>query len=148
MRNLILSSILLFSCCAVPAGQSDEQVVYEMFEAQGMQDQMNRIMLVMIQNQLQATPALKKYQNDLILFYMKNISYDVLKKDLARIYLKHFTVTEIREITRFYRSPVGKKMKDVSASVLLEANELSRTRIEKAIPEFLQEMQKKGKLNL
>ena len=74
--------------------------------------------------------------------------HDVLKKDLARIYLKHFTVAEIREITKFYRSAVGKKMKDVSASVLLEANELSRSRMEKAIPGFLQEMRKKGKVKL
>ena len=42
----------------------------------------------------------------------------------------------------------SKKMKDVSASVLLEANELSRSRMEKAIPEFLQEMRKKGKIKL
>lgn len=149
MRNIILILVILFSCEIVQAQPvSDVQAVYEMFEAQGMREQMNKIMLVMVQNQLNAVPALKEYQNELILFYVKNISYDVLKKDLARIYLKYFTVAEIREITKFYSSPVGKKMKDVSASVLLEANELSRSRMEKAIPEFLQEMRKKGKIKL
>ena len=149
MRNIILILVILFGCEIVQAQPvSDVQAVYEMFEAQGMREQMNKIMLVMVQNQLNAVPALKEYQNELILFYVKNISYDVLKKDLARIYLKYFTVAEIREITKFYSSPVGKKMKDVSASVLLEANELSRSRMEKAIPEFLQEMRKKGKIKL
>lgn len=149
MRNIILILVILFGCEIVQAQPvSDVQAVYEMFEAQGMREQMNKIMLVMLQNQLTAVPELKEYQNELIQFYVKSISYDVLKKDLARIYLKHFTVAEIREITKFYRSAVGKKMKDVSASVLLEANELSRSRMEKAIPGFLQEMRKKGKVKL
>ena len=73
--------------------EADVQAVYEMFEAQGMREQMNKIMLVMVQNQLNAVPALKEYQNELILFYVKNISYDVLKKDLARIYLKYFKLS-------------------------------------------------------
>ena len=65
-------------------------------------------------------------------------------KDLVKIYLKHFTVGEIREITKFYRSPVGMKMKKVSAEILLEANELSRQRMEKAVPVFLEQLKKKG----
>ena len=124
--------------------EADEQAVYEMFEAQGMREQMNRIILVMVQNQINAAPDLKPYQLDMIQFFMQTASYDVVKKDLVKIYLKHFTVGEIREITKFYRSPVGMKMKKVSAEILLEANELSRQRMEKAVPVFLEQLKKKG----
>ena len=100
----------------------------------------------MLQNHIQANPLLKTYQYEMMQFYAKNASYDTLKKELARIYLKHFTISEIREITKFYNSPVGRKMREKSASVLLEANELSRKKMEKAALEFLEDLRKKGKL--
>ena len=124
--------------------EAEEQTVYEMFEAQGMREQMNRIIAVTVQNQINAAPDLKPYQLDMIRFFMQAAGYDVVKKDLVKIYLKHFTVGEIREITKFYRSAVGIKMKKVSAEILLEANELSRQRMEKAVPAFLEQLKKKG----
>ena len=140
--------ILLLGAVVFPLqakiSEADEQAVYEMFEAQGMREQMNRIILVMVQNQINAAPDLKPYQIDMIRFFMQAASYDVVKKDLVKIYLKHFTIGEIREITKFYRSPVGTKMKKVSAEILLEANELSRQRMEKAVPAFLEQVKKKG----
>ena len=140
--------ILFFGAVVLPLqaeiSEADEQAVYEMFEAQGMQEQMNRIIAVMVQNQINASPELKPYQLDMIQFFMQAASYEVVKKDLVKIYLKHFTVKEIREITKFYRSPVGIKMKTVSADILLEANELSRQRMEKAVPAFLEQLKKKG----
>ena len=140
--------ILLLGAVVLPLqakiSESDEQAVYEMFEAQGMRDQMNRIIAVTVQNQINAAPQLKPYQLDMLKFFMQAASFDAVKKDLAKIYLKHFTVEEIREITKFYRSPVGIKMKKVSAEILLEANELSRQRMEKAAPAFLEQLQKKG----
>ena len=124
--------------------EADVQAVYEMFEAQGMQEQMNQIILTMVQNQVKAFPQMKAYQFDMLQFFMQTAGYDAVKKDLAGIYLKHFTVGEIREITKFYRSPIGKKMRAVSAPILLEANELSRRRIEKAVPGFMEMLRKKG----
>ena len=140
--------ILLLGAVVFPLqakiSEADEQAVYEMFEAQGMREQMNRIILVMVQNQINAAPDLKPYQIDMLRFFMQAASYDVVKKDRVKIYLKHFTIGEIREITKFYRSPVGTKMKKVSAEILLEANELSRQRLEKAVPAFLEQVKKKG----
>ena len=141
---LILLLVIVVFPLQAKISEADEQAVCEMFEAQGMREQMNRIILVMVQNQINAAPDLKPYQLDMIQFFMQTASYDVVKKDLVKIYLKHFTVGEIREITKFYRSSVGMKMKKVSAEILLEANELSRQRMEKAAPAFLEQLQKKG----
>ena len=124
------------------------QAVYEMFEAQGMQEQMGQILMVMIQNQLKETPELAKCVPELTQFYVRCAGYDALKEELAAIYLKHFTVEEIQAITRFYRTPVGQKMRSISPAVLLEANELSRKRLQTEVPNFLQELKKKGLLDL
>jgi hypothetical protein len=146
-NSLIVLLLFVAVVCSVQAqNAADEQAVYEMFEAQGMRDQMNKIIVMMLQNHIQANPLLKTYQYEMMQFYAKNASYDTLKKELARIYLKHFTISEIREITKFYNSPVGRKMREKSASVLLEANELSRKKMEKAALEFLEDLRKKGKL--
>lgn len=150
MKNFgkFLTVALLLSVSVFPLQaeikESDEQAVYEMFEAQGMREQMNQIILTMVQNQTNAFPQMKAYQFDMLQFFMRTAGYDAVKKDLAGIYLKYFTVAEIREITKFYRSPIGKKMRTVSAPILLEANELSRKRLEKAVPEFMEMLRKKG----
>jgi hypothetical protein len=123
---------------------AEKQAVYEMFEAQGMREQMDHIRTVMLANQLKAAPELTGYMYELSRFYIQCAGFDVLKEELAEIYLKHFTVDEIRQITVFYRSPVGKKMRSVSSSVLLEANELARRRLEAGVPRFLEELKKKG----
>ena len=146
----ILTLVLILStgvCVQIHAQSAEEkQAVYEMFEAQGMRTQMDKIAAVMIQTMLKEAPQMQAYRYDLMQFYLKNIGYDAVKEDLARIYLKYFTIPEIREITKFYRSPVGKKMRERSADILMEANEFTTMKMQKAIPEFLKEMQKKGKL--
>ena len=146
----ILTLVLILStgvCVQIHAQSAEEkQAVYEMFEAQGMRTQMDKIAAVMIQTMLKEAPQMQAYRYDLMQFYLKNIGYDAVKEDLARIYLKYFTIPEIREITKFYRSPVGKKMRERSADILMEANAFTTMKMQKAIPEFLKEMQKKGKL--
>lgn len=124
----------------------EQQAVYEMFEAQGMREQMDHIRNVMLENQLKEVPELMGCMYELSQFYVRCAGYDALKESLAEIYLKYFTVEEIRKITAFYRTPVGKKMREVSAGVLLEANQLARKRMEKEVPAFLEDLKKKGKL--
>ena len=137
---------------AVPAEEAEQKnspeklAVFEMFEAQGMREQMDQIRGVMLANQLKETPELTGCLYELSRFYSQCAGFDVLKDDLAAIYLKHFTLDEIRQITAFYRSPVGKKMRSVSGAILVEANELSRRRLEAGVPKFLEELKKKGRL--
>ena len=146
---------IVFLCCicfAVPAEETEQKIspeklaVYEMFEAQGMREQMDQIRNVMIANQLKETPELAGCLYELSRFYMQCAGFDVLKDDLAAIYLKHFTIDEIRQITVFYRSPVGKKMRSVSGAILVDANALAQRRLEAGVPKFLEELKKKGKL--
>lgn len=141
---ILLQTVVCFSLRADDAKEK-EQAVYELFEAQGMQEQMNKIIVAMLQSQINAAPQLKPYQLDLLQFYMSVAGYEVIKKEMAQIYMKHFTLNELREMTKFYRSPVGQKMKSKSAEILIESNKLSQKRLEAAFPKFVQEMRKKGK---
>ena len=143
----LLSSSVLLTAQSEKKGNSPEKAaVYEMFEAQGMREQMDHIRNVMLQNQLKENPELMGYMYDLSKFYVEHAGYDAIKEDLAAIYLKYFTLQEIREITAFYCTPVGKKMRRVSAEILMEANELSVNKMKAGVPKFLKEMKKKGKL--
>lgn len=149
MFKITLAMAILFALTAFVHAQhslADEHAVYEMFEVQGMRQQLNQAMSLTLQNQVQAMPQLKKHQNEFMMFFIKTIGYDALKKDLAGIYLKHFTVEEIREITKFYRSPVGQKMKKMSYPMMLEVNRLASRKLEKEMPAFLENMKKKGLL--
>ena len=148
---LSLAAVLLFPVILSSEEEAEKippekQAVYELFEAQGMREQMDHIRIVMIENQLKEVPELAGCMLELNGFYLRCVGYEALKNELAEIYLKHFSVDEIRQITAFYRSPVGRKMKTVSADILLESNELAKKRMEAEIPNFFKELKEKGKL--
>ena len=147
---LCLTAVLLFPAILASDEGTEKvspgkQAVYELFEAQGMREQMDHIRIVMLENQLKESPGLVGCMYELNQFYLRCAGYEALKNDLAEIYLKHFSPDEIRQITKFYLSPVGRKMKAVSAEILLEANELAKKRMEAEIPNFLKDLKEKGK---
>ncbi|PAW92821.1 hypothetical protein CKK33_04650 [Mucilaginibacter sp. MD40] len=52
----------------------------------------------------------EKFMEVMNSFFAKYISWDLLKDQLAAIYAAEFTEQELKQITAFYRTPLGKKL--------------------------------------
>ena len=85
--------------------RQDILVAYEFMEAAGMAHQFDQ-MIAMSLAEYEDTPAAKPMRE----FFNKYLSFDSLKADLAKLYLESFSVEEIKQLTAFYQTELGKKV--------------------------------------
>ena len=52
----------------------------------------------------------KKLSDVMKTFFAKYFTWDLIKADMAKIYAAEFSEAEIKELTTFYQTPIGKKM--------------------------------------
>jgi hypothetical protein len=62
---------------------------------------------------------------------------------LTDIYKKHFTQAEIKEMIKFYESPVGKKMAEKQSPIMMESMEAGQAWGQKIGMKIAQKMEKK-----
>ncbi|MGI4749066.1 MAG: DUF2059 domain-containing protein [Janthinobacterium lividum] len=60
----------------------------------------------------------KAFSDAMKTFLNKYLNWDLLKTDMSRIYASEFTESEIKELTRFYQTPLGKKMIEKSPALM------------------------------
>ena len=114
MKKLLLTVLAAVSCSvAAFAGTADPKeivredvlVAYEFMEAAGMAHQFNQ-MIAMSLAEYEDTPAAKPMRE----FFNKYLSFESLKADLAKLYLESFSVEEIKQLTAFYQTELGKQV--------------------------------------
>ena len=66
----------------------------------------------------------------LIKFFEKYMSYDSLKRDLAEVYLKYFTIKDIQELIKFYQTPTGRKFIKNQSVLMSEGADLGVKRVQ------------------
>lgn len=74
---------------------------------------------------------------------MSVLNKKIVNEGMATIYDKYYTDKEIKELIAFYKSPVGKKTIDLTPEIMQESMKLL---MQKYIPEYLEQIQKKVKL--
>jgi uncharacterized protein len=74
-------------------------------------------------------------QSRMMDFIYKNMSWDILKPDFVRAYMEVFTETEMKELTSFYKSPIGLKLLEKTPELTTKTMQLSQKRIMALLPE-------------
>jgi hypothetical protein len=62
-----------------------------------------------VENQLQQNPQLASQREVLQRFLSKYLHWDSVKEDTITAYTQEFTEPELKKLTEFYKTPVGKK---------------------------------------
>lgn len=60
----------------------------------------------------------KAFSDAMKSFLNKYLNWDLLKTDMAKIYASEFSESEIKELTKFYQTPLGKKMIEKSPALM------------------------------
>ncbi len=88
------------------------------------------------QRLINANPNFSKIKDKIKQFYEKNIGWDVMKEDLAKLYAKYFTKKELEDITAFYKTPTGQKVLSKMGKLTYEGQMLTRKRLEPHLDEL------------
>ncbi|MGI4805246.1 MAG: DUF2059 domain-containing protein [Janthinobacterium lividum] len=66
--------------------------------------------VVKVQSAALSPEKQKVYSAVMKTFMDKYLNWDNLKKDMSKVYASEFSESEIKQLTKFYQSPLGKKL--------------------------------------
>ena len=94
-----------------------------------------------VQSQLQAMPQLAPFADIFREFMFEQMDWKVLRPEFLALYVQTFSESELREVTAFYRTPLGQKLLAKSPELMARAMELSNRRVQAAMPRMLERIQ-------
>lgn len=114
MKTRILAlafTLVFFSPSASQAATpSHDQAALEFLEAIGIEKIVAEISSALANNLIRTNPPLAAHREIIIAWSNKYVTWQAAAPELVGIYTKAFTEPELKEITRFYGTPIGRKM--------------------------------------
>lgn len=82
----------------------------------------------------------KEFQNIMNQFMHKYLGWDNIKEDMAKLYAKHYSASELEDLKSFYLTPTGQKSLKIMPQVMMESMQLSQTKILPHLGEMQEEI--------
>ena len=90
----------------------------------------------MLEVQLKQRPEAVAIEPEMRAFFSKYMSWSSLKPDMVEVYSRSFTEPELRDITKFYQTPTGRKMSAVLPQLMQAGMEIGQKRVQDHLPEL------------
>jgi hypothetical protein len=81
------------------------------------------------ENLLRQNPQLAAHNTVVKTFITKHMNWSTLKDDMINLYVQAFTEDELKQLTTFYRSPLGQKAADKMPQLVDAGTQLGITRL-------------------
>ena len=149
MKKLFFISLLSITFALGTVAQdkvSDLKNLFELMNSEKMIDDMMNNMLPMLTQQasveIQSDDDKEKFEKymEFVMLEAKNLSKKVVNEEMVKIYDKHFTHEEIKDMIKFYKSPTGKKMLEKTPEM---TSEMMNSMMTKYMPEFQENLKSK-----
>jgi hypothetical protein len=149
MKKSLLLTIVTVSLSLGSFAQdkaSDLKKLFKLMQTDKMIDgMMNNILPTLKQQartQIQGADASKKFDRymDFLMAETKELCKKLVDEEMVKIYDKHFTQEEVKDLIKFYESPTGKKILDVTPDI---TKDLMNSMMSTYMPEFQARVTKK-----
>jgi hypothetical protein len=84
----------------------------------------------MVAMQIKANPKMAQFKGVMTKFLKKHMSYASLKGDLVKMYTEAFTEKELKDLTAFYKTPLGKKLLQKQPALMQKGAELGAKKVQ------------------
>jgi len=88
------------------------------------------------QMQIEANPELKAIEPAIKAFFTKFMGWEAQKGDIAALYAKNYTVEELKELNKFYQSPLGQKTVQIMPQLAAASAQIGQSRMMQHMPEM------------
>lgn len=138
---------LLITLCCAAAGLSpaaaqeapppgEVEAARELLRVSGTREGFIRGMeLGMEQGGVQLTPKLRGVVRD---FMAEHFKYEDLEPDFIQVYTDLMTEAEIRELTAFYRTPIGQRLVELMPEMAAATHRITTARLQSVMPLLIQ----------
>ena len=108
----------------------------ELLDTMHMEKVLSDSITTMLDLQLKQNPEIQQFRPIMMDFFKKYMSWDALKDDMAGIYASEFTAAELKQMTAFYKTPVGQKMATKLSGLIAKGGEIGQRRVQEHIGEL------------
>ena len=88
------------------------------------------------QMQVQASPQLKAIEPTIEAFFTKYMGWEAQRGDIAALYAKNYTAAELKELNKFYQTPLGQKTVQIMPQLAAASAEIGQSRMMEHMPEM------------
>lgn len=149
MRNRVLTLLTLTFLLAAGAGAQQKpsashlKAVEELLQTMNVSAVLDRSIDVMLQAQINTNPGLKPYEDIMRQFMTKYLSWEAVKPGMVQMYAEAFTEPELRELTTFYRTPLGQKAMTKMPELVQKGAAIGQKAVQDHLPELQEAIKKK-----
>jgi uncharacterized protein len=90
---------------------------------------------------LRSDPQMQPFRAVFERFFRKHLSFEKLKPELVRMYAETFSAGELRQLTDFYATPVGKKALRTLPQLMNRASDLGMAQVQANREELTRELE-------
>jgi uncharacterized protein len=98
-------------------------------------------------SQMTMSPQMAQYKDIMHAFLDKYMGWDTVKEEVLKAYIADFTEDELKQITAFYETPVGKKTTEKLPELEMQISQAAQQRMQAHLPELQQEIMDAAKKN-
>ena len=139
LLSLLLGAIVLLQPVLARADDASHKAAAEnLLNLMDMDKLMAQSVDQMLQLQIKQNPAIAQFEPQMKTFLNKYMSWASMKGDLVSIYVSEFTEQELKDLTAFYQTPLGKKTVQKMPQLMSKGAELSQKRMQEHLPELQQ----------
>ena len=124
--------------------KSHRKAAEDLLTVMGVEAQVDKSIDQALDVQIKMNPQIGPFKDVMKKFFTKHMSYASLKEDFVTIYVDAFTEKELKDITAFYKTPVGKKMAEKMPEVSAKGMQLGAKRVQDNQAELRQMIQEEA----
>jgi len=106
---LLTTALICHPVVAVGDEHSHRKAAENLLLVMEVDKSLPKIAVQVVENQMQHNPQLAAQREVLQRFLTKYVNWESVKEDTISAYTREFTEPELKQLTEFYATPVGKK---------------------------------------
>jgi hypothetical protein len=149
MKKLLALALTAFALVPCHASNRDDdesrnKAAEELLLAMKMDKNTETTLDQMIEVQIKQQPQIAPFKDVMRKFLMKHLNWESLKGDMIKLYSDSFTEPELKELTAFYHTPVGRKSADLLPQLSAKGAQIGMERVQKNLPELQRMIQEQA----
>jgi hypothetical protein len=121
---LITVTLLFYPCIAMGDAQSHRKAAENLLLVMEVDKSLPKVVEQVVESQMQQNPQLVPQREVLQRFLTKYVNWESVKEDTITTYIQEFTEPELKKLTEFYKTPVGKKASEKMPQLAFIAGQL------------------------
>ena len=121
---LLTMALVLHPCVALGDAHSHRQAAENLLLVMEVDKSLPKIADQVVETQLQQNPQLASQRDILQKFITKYLHWESVKEETISAYTQEFTEPELKQLTEFYQSPLGKKANEKMPKLMFIAGQL------------------------